>query len=73
MEPAQQRVTRSRTNGLRTMGIAEQKALLEELVHIRCDSLRMAVQATYPIVQIIDGDKKDVRLRSNERRAEGTK
>ena len=42
------------------MGVGKKDTAGRETVKIRCLGLRMTAKTSNPIVQIIDGDKKDI-------------
>ena len=44
------------------MGVGEEHARGGQTIEVGCASLRMAAEATDPIVQIINGDEEDVGL-----------
>ena len=43
------------------MGIGKNHALGRQLIHVRRTGLGIALQRIRPVIQIIDGDEKDVR------------
>ena len=64
--------TRGRANRNRAVGIGEHTSLLGELVHVRRERLRVAIQETGPVVEIVNADHQDIgpirvlSLRSNK-------
>ena len=68
MNATQHQVSRGSANRLRAMGIGKEHALPKELVHVRCLGLRMTGKRTLPVIQIIHGNKKDIRFRRREHR-----
>ena len=44
------------------MSIRKEHAPLGQTVDVGRESLRMSIQAAYPVVKIIDGDKQGIRL-----------
>ena len=44
-----------------TVRIRKIRAALEEAIHIWCERLRVSCLCSSPIIQIIDGDKENVR------------
>jgi len=45
-----------------TMRVGEQRAACGELVDVRCFHVRMPAETADPVVLVIDGEEKDVRL-----------
>ena len=52
--------TRGITDGGLTMGVGKQSAPSSESIDVRCECLRMSAQASDPIVEVVDGDEKNV-------------
>jgi hypothetical protein len=45
------------------MGVAEERAVPGQAIHVRRQRLRMAAQAPDPVVQVVYGDEEDIGLR----------
>ena len=60
IRPGQQTGAGGHANRRLAMGIGEQHASARQAVNVRRLDLRMSVEASHPIIQIVDGDEKDI-------------
>ena len=65
LPPGKDRSAGRPAQGSRTMGGGKANATLGQLVNIGSNRLRMPSKTSDPVIQIVNGNKKDVRLCPN--------
>ena len=66
-----QRSAGGSADGALTMGIGKEHAPLGQPVDVWRESLRMTIHATHPVIKIVDGDQKGIRLGPSGPRSKG--
>ena len=62
-EPGQQRRARRPADRPRATRIAEDHRFFRKLINVGCLALRMPAKSTHPVIEVVDGDKQNIRLR----------